>query len=58
MDLRLPGIVLIVAGLVAIVVPLTRGPTLGISPRVGIITGTVLLTLGVALLIYGIAVPQ
>jgi len=58
MDLRLPGIVLTVTGFVAIVVSLTRGPNLGISRRTGVITGVVMLSLGVALLIYTIAVPQ
>jgi len=58
MDLRLPGIVLTVTGFVAIVVSLTRGPNLGISRRTGVITGIVMLALGVALLIYTIAVPQ
>jgi len=58
MDLRLPGIVLTVTGFVAIVVSLTRGPNLGISRRTGVITGIVMLVLGVALLIYTIAVPQ
>jgi hypothetical protein len=58
MNLRLPGIVLTVTGLLAIVVSLTRGPNLGISRRTGGITGIVMLALGVALLIYTIAVPQ
>jgi hypothetical protein len=58
MNLRLPGIVLTVTGLLAIVVSLTRGPNLGISRRTGVITGIVMLALGVALLIYTIAVPQ
>lgn len=58
MDLRLPGIVLTVTGFVAILVSLTRGPNLGISRRAGIITGIVMLGLGIALLIYTIAVPQ
>ena len=58
MNLRLPGIVLTVTGFLAIVVSLTRGPNLGISRRTGVITGIVMLALGVALLIYTIAVPQ
>jgi len=58
MNLRLPGIVLTVTGFLAIVVSLTRGPNLGISRRTGVITGIVMLVLGVALLIYTIAVPQ
>ena len=58
MDLRLPGIVLTVTGFLAIVVSITRGPNLGISRRTGVITGIVMLALGVWLLIYTIAVPQ
>ncbi|HYC06689.1 MAG TPA: hypothetical protein VEG29_02095 [Candidatus Binatia bacterium] len=58
MGLRLPGIVLAVTGLVAIVVSLTRGPNLGISRRTGFITGVVLLLVGAALLLYTIVVPQ
>ena len=58
MNLRLPGIVLTVTGFVAIVASLTRGPNLGISRRAGIITGVVMLALGVALLVYTVAVPQ
>ena len=58
MNLRLPGIVLTVTGFLAIVVSITRGPNLGISRRTGVITGIVMLALGVALLIYTIAVPQ
>jgi len=58
MDLRLPGIILTVTGFVAIVVSLTRGPNLGISRRTGVITGVVMLALGVLLLIYTIAIPQ
>ena len=58
MNLRLPGIVLTVTGFLAIVISLTRGPNLGISRRTGVITGIVMLALGVGLLIYTIAVPQ
>jgi hypothetical protein len=58
MDPRLPGIVLTITGSVAVVVSLTRGPNLGISRRTGIITGIGLLALGVALLLYTIAVPR
>jgi len=58
MNLRLPGIVLTVTGFLAIVVSITRGPNLGISRRTGVITGIVMLALGVWLLIYTIAVPQ
>ncbi|MFN8170729.1 MAG: hypothetical protein U0R65_02560 [Candidatus Nanopelagicales bacterium] len=31
MDLRLPGIILAVTGLIALIVSLTKGPNLGIS---------------------------
>jgi uncharacterized membrane protein HdeD (DUF308 family) len=58
MNLRLPGIVLTVTGILAIVVSLTRGPNLGMSRRTGVIAGIVLLVLGVLLVAYGIAVPQ
>jgi len=56
MNLRVPGIALTVTGLVAIVVSLTRGPNLGLSRRTGVVTGIVLLLLGVALLAYPLAV--
>ena len=55
MSLRLPGIVLAVTGIVAIVVTLTRGPNLGISKRAGLVSGIVLLTLGVAFLVFAAA---
>jgi thiamine transporter ThiT len=58
MDLRLPGIILTVTGILAIIITLTRGPNLGMSRRTGLIAGIVLLLLGVALLTYAIAVPQ
>ena len=58
MDLRLPGIILMVTGILAIVITLTRGPNLGMSRRTGLIAGIVLLVLGVPLLTYAIAVPQ
>jgi hypothetical protein len=58
MDLRLPGIILTVTGILAIVITLTRGPNLGMSRRTGLIAGIVLLVLGVPLLTYAIAVPQ
>jgi hypothetical protein len=51
MDLTVPGIVLTVTGVVALVVSLTRGPNLGISRRAGVTTGAVLLVLGVVLLL-------
>ncbi len=58
MDLRLPGIILTVTGIIAIVVTLTRGANLNISRRAGLMAGIVMLVLGVLLLIYAIAVPQ
>ena len=58
MDPRLPGIILTVTGILAIVITLTRGPNLGMSRRTGLIAGIVLLVLGVPLLTYAIAVPQ
>ena len=58
MGLRLPGIILTVTGILAIVITLTRGPNLGMSRRTGLIAGIVLLVLGVPLLTYAIAVPQ
>jgi hypothetical protein len=58
MNLRLPGIILTVTGILAIVITLTRGPNLGLSRRTGLIAGIVLLVLGVLLLTYAIAVPQ
>jgi hypothetical protein len=58
MDLRLPGIILTVTGILAIIITLTRGPNLGLSRRTGLIAGIVLLVLGVLLLAYAIAVPQ
>lgn len=58
MGLRLPAIILTVTGILAIVVTLTRGANVGMSRRSGLLTGTILLVLGVLLLIYSIAVPQ
>jgi uncharacterized membrane protein len=58
MDLRLPGIILTVTGILAIVVSLTRGPNLNIPRRTGVIAGIVMLVIGVLLLIYATAVPQ
>ena len=57
-DLRLPGIILTVIGILAIIITLTRGPNLGMSRRTGLIAGIVLLVLGVLLLTYAIAIPQ
>lgn len=54
----LPGIILTVTGILAIVVTLVRGANLGMSRRSGLITGTMLLALGLLLLIYAITFPQ
>ena len=58
MDPRLPGIILTVTGILAIIITLTRGPNLGMSRRTGLIAGIVLLVIGVLLLTYAVAVPQ
>ncbi len=58
MDLRLPGIILTVTGIVAILVTLTRGTNLAISRRAGLLVGCLLLVLGVVLLVYATAVPR
>jgi len=44
------GIILTVTGVLALVVTFVRGPNLGLSPRVGYVTGVVLLVLGLGLL--------
>jgi hypothetical protein len=49
---RVPGIVLTVTGILALVISLTRGPNLGISRRTGVTIGAVLLVLGAGLLVY------
>jgi len=51
MDLRLPGIILTVTGIVATAITLTTGPNLGMSSRTGLAAGVVLLALGLALLL-------
>lgn len=48
--MKVPGIVLTVTGIVAVVVSLTRGPNLGLSRRTGVTIGLVLLVLGIGLL--------
>jgi hypothetical protein len=58
MNLRLPGVILTVTGILAIVITLTRGPNLGLSRRTGLIAGIVLLVPGALLLAYVIAVPH
>ena len=52
LSLLVPGIVLLVTGIVALIVSLTKGPNLGISRRTGVTLGAVLLALGAGLLIY------
>lgn len=52
MDLNVPGIVLAVTGLIALIVSLTKGPNLGISRRTGVIIAVVLLVVGAGLLLY------
>lgn len=47
-----PGIILAVTGIIALIVSLTRGPNLGISRRTGVAIGVALLVLGGVLLIY------
>ncbi len=48
--MKVPGIVLTVTGVVAVVVSLTRGPNLGLSRRTGVTIGVALLVLGIVLL--------
>lgn len=48
--MKVPGIVLTVTGVVAVVVSLTRGPNLGLSRRTGVTIGLALLVLGIVLL--------
>lgn len=50
-DLKVPGIILLVAGLIALIVSLTKGPNLGLSRRTGVITSVVLVVIGVGLLV-------
>jgi len=47
---RVPGIVLTVTGIIALIVSLTRGPNLGLSRRTGVTIGVVVLVLGILLL--------
>lgn len=54
MDMKVPGIILAVTGLIALIVSLTKGPNLGISRRTGVTIGVVLLVLGGGLLIYAV----
>ena len=52
MDLQLPGIILTVIGVIALIVSLTKGPNLGLSRKTGVTIALVLLALGAGLLIY------
>jgi len=52
MDLTVPGIILTVTGIIALIVSLTKGPNLGLSRRTGVTIGAVLLVLGCVLLVY------
>lgn len=52
MNLTVPGIILTVTGIVALIVSLTKGPNLGLSRRTGVTIGVALLVLGLALLLY------
>lgn len=58
MDMRLPGIILTVTGILAIVVTLMRGANLGMSRTSGLVAGAILFVFGVLLLIYAVAFPQ
>ncbi|MGE0819907.1 MAG: hypothetical protein AB7O74_14725 [Candidatus Nanopelagicales bacterium] len=55
MGSNVPGLVLTVTGIIALIISLTRGPNLGISRRTGVTIGAVLLALGIALLAYAAA---
>lgn len=54
LDMKVPGIILAVTGIIALIVSLTKGPNLGLSRRTGVTIGIVLLVLGGALLIYAL----
>ena len=49
--MKVPGNVLTVTGLIAIVVSLTRGPNLGLKRSTGVAIGVAMLVAGVALLV-------
>lgn len=57
MNLTVPGIVLTVTGIIALIVSLTKGPNLGLSRRTGVAIGAVLLVLGCVLLVYTATSP-
>lgn len=52
--MEVPGIILTVAGIVALIVSLTKGPNLGIPKQAGVAIGAVLLVVGAGLLIYSL----
>jgi hypothetical protein len=54
MDLKVPGIVLAVTGLITLIVSLTKGPNLGMSRRTGVAIALVLLVLGAGLLVFSV----
>jgi hypothetical protein len=54
MDLKVPGIVLAVTGLIALIVSLTKGPNLGMSRRTGVAIALVLRVLGAGLLVFSV----
>lgn len=49
--MKVPGIVLTVTGLIAIVVSLTRGPNLGLKRSTGVAIGVAMLVVGAVLLV-------
>ena len=51
MDLKVPGIILTVTGIIALIVSVTKGPNLGLSRRTGVTIGAVLLVLGAGMLV-------
>jgi hypothetical protein len=51
MSLHLLGIILVVTGIAALAVTLTKGPNLGLSRRTGLYAGAVLLIIGVVLFV-------
>ena len=52
MNLTVPGIILTVTGIIALIVSLTKGPNLGLSRRTGVAIGAALLVLGCVLVVY------
>ena len=54
MDMKVPGIILAVTGIIALIVSVTKGPNLGLSRRTGVTIGIVLFVVGAGLLIYSV----